>query len=183
MVEPGDAPPSILMHLPDGTAAVIRPVTPDDGPLLVAGFEHLSDESRYRRFLEATKSLTPAQVHYLTHADGLRHIAWGVTVEDPGTGEPMGIAVARCVRDEADPELAEFAIAVADAWQGRGVGVALARVVAARAWQAGVRRFKGLMLADNKGAFGLMDRLGTLEQRHSESPGVVEAIWRLEPPD
>lgn len=170
------------LRLTDGTPVTIRPVTPEDAPLLVEGFAHLSHQSRYRRFLEAIRSLTPAQVHYLTHADGHRHIAWGAVVPDPQVQREVGIAVARCVRDDADPDLAEFAIAVADAWQGKGVGLALARVVAAHAWHAGVRRFKGLMLADNQGAFALMDHLGTLESQRYDAPGVVEAIWRLHAP-
>jgi acetyltransferase len=169
-------------RLADGTPVVIRPVRPEDSRLLVEGFTQLSHESRYRRFLEAIKTLTPAQVHYLTHADGHHHIAWGVVTDDPQTGKEVGIAVARCVRDGDDEDTAEFAIAVADAWQGRGVGLALARVVAAQAWREGVRRFRGLMLADNRGAFALMDHLGTLESRRYDAPGVVEAVWRLTPP-
>ncbi|MFW6067830.1 MAG: N-acetyltransferase family protein [Myxococcota bacterium] len=182
MPRPPEPPEPIHARLPDGTPVVIRPVTPADAPLLVAGFEHLSEESRYRRFLEAVKDLTPEQVHYLTHADGYKHIAWGVTVDDPDTGKPIGIAVARCVRDEEDPDTAEFAIAVADAWQRSGVGSILADVVADRAWRAGVRKLKGLMLADNRGAFALMSRFGELESRHYEGPGVVECVWKLRPP-
>ncbi|MFW5875932.1 MAG: N-acetyltransferase family protein [Myxococcota bacterium] len=181
MPKPPEPPEPIPTRLPDGTPAVVRPITPDDAALLVAGFEHLSDESRHRRFLEAIKHLTPQQVHYLTHADGYRHIAWGVTVESPETGEPIGVAVARCVRDPNAPETAEFAIAVADEWQHKGIGSMLARVVAERALRAGIRRFSGYMWADNRGAIALMDRLGELEERHYEAPGVLEATWRLRP--
>lgn len=183
MVEPPEHPKPLPTRLPDGTPADIRPVTPEDAPLLVEGFSHLSEESRYRRFLDAIKQLTPQQVHYLTHADGYRHIAWGVTVDDPADGHPIGVAIARCVRDEHDPELAEFAIAVADEWQKRGVGTMLALVVADRAYRAGIRRIKGLMLAENRGAFALMSQLGDLVDRHYEGPGVIEAIWALHPPD
>jgi acetyltransferase len=168
--------------LPDGTVVAIRPVTPEAAPLLVAGFEHLSPQSRYRRFLESIDHLTPQQVQYLTHIDGYRHIAWGAVVAHPETGEDAGIAVARCVRDRDDPTTAEFAIAVVDEWQGCGVGSLLARCLAERAWEAGIRRFRGYMLASNKAAQHLMASLGTLEERHYESPGVMTAVWRLHPP-
>lgn len=183
MPRPPEPPVPKETRLTDGTPAVIRPVTPEDAPLLVEGFEHLSDESRYRRFLEAIKHLTPKQVEYLTNADGRRHIAWGMTVVDPKTGKPIGVGVARCVRDGADENVAEFAVAVADEWQRKGVARQLARVVADAAWRAGIRRFKGLMLSDNVGAYTVMDELGELRERHYDGPGVLEAIWDLYPPE
>jgi N-acetylglutamate synthase-like GNAT family acetyltransferase len=59
---------------------------------------------------------------------------------DAETGE--GVGVARYVRDNDDPEQAEFACTVADAWQERGVGSMLAERLAGRARAAGIERFR-----------------------------------------
>src|SRR5213592_1331250 len=46
------------VRLRDGSLVLVRPVRPDDKPLFVAGFEHLSDESRYLRFMGHKKALS-----------------------------------------------------------------------------------------------------------------------------
>jgi hypothetical protein len=53
------------ISLRDGSQAEIRPLRPDDKGLLVGGFERLSPESRYRRFLSTTKRLSSATLRYL----------------------------------------------------------------------------------------------------------------------
>ena len=120
--------------LRDGSTAVIRPVEPEDAGLLVDGFEALSDRSRYARFLTAVPRLPRHWVADLVDLDHRDREALGAL--DPETGE--GIGVARYVRLDDDPEEAEFAIAIADAWQGRGLGrVLLGELVdAARAIDA-----------------------------------------------
>ena len=60
---------------------------------------------------------------------------------DAETG--MGIGVARYVRDAHNPSLAEVAVVVADAWQGRRVGTALLGRLSDRAYSAGVERLVG----------------------------------------
>lgn len=82
----------------------------------------MSPESRYRRFLAARDRLSEAELDYLTRVDHHDHEALVALVLE--TQE--GVGLARFVRLPEDPEDAEVAIAVADAWQRRGVGTARA---------------------------------------------------------
>ena len=133
------------LTLRDGSAVVVRPVEPDDAGLLVEGFEDLSDRSRYARFLTAVPRLPRHWVDDLVDVDHRDREALGAL--DPATGE--GIGVARYVRLDEDPAEAEFAIAVVDAWQGRGLGRALLQELVDAARANGIARLSGDVLAEN----------------------------------
>jgi GNAT superfamily N-acetyltransferase len=141
--------------LRDGTPIVIRPVRPEDREALRAGFERLSPESRYRRFLAPMAHLSESQLTYLTRVDHHDHEALVALPE--GGGEGLGIA--RFVRLE-DPDAAEVAVAVADHVQGRGLGTVLLAHLLARARQEGVERFTATVLADNRGSVEVLRSLG-----------------------
>ena len=70
------------------------------------------------------------------------------------------MGVARYVRDRDRPESAEVAVAVADGWQGNGVGTLLLRRLVDRAREEGIRRFTALMLADNEPMAHLLGGIG-----------------------
>jgi RimJ/RimL family protein N-acetyltransferase len=148
---------------------VIRPIEPDDKAGLTAAFERLSDESRYRRFLSSHSRLSDDELRYLTEVDHHDHEA--LVAVDPKTGER--IAVARYVRDGARPDSAEVALAVADQWQGRGVGTELLHRLADRAREEGVSRLTALVLADNEAMKHLLGGLGA-SRVVDEGQGAVE---------
>jgi RimJ/RimL family protein N-acetyltransferase len=134
----------------------IRPIAPDDKAGLATAFERLSDESRYRRFLSPHGRLSPAELRCLTEVDHHDHEA--LVALDAVTGE--GVGVARYVRDRERHGSAELAVAVADDWQGRGVGTELLRRLADRAREEGIGRFTALILADNEPMAHLLAELG-----------------------
>lgn len=146
-----------MTSLRDGARVVTRPIEPGDKDALVAGFEQLSDESRYRRFLSATPRLSESQLRYLTEVDHDRHEAIIAFAEE--TGEPVGVA--RYVRYPDDPTDAEPAVTVVDDWQGRGLGTLLLAEISNRARAAGVERFTALVLATNDPIIALLGQLGT----------------------
>src|SRR5688500_14752946 len=120
--------------LPDGTPVLIRPLIPEDAPLVAEALAHLSQESRYQRFLAPVERLTPAQLEYLTRVDGSDHIALGMALAPRRRGEtPQPIAIARSIRDRSRPEEAEVAVVVADEWHRRGVGSLLLTKLSERA--------------------------------------------------
>jgi GNAT superfamily N-acetyltransferase len=140
--------------LADGERLVIRAIEPDDRDELAAGFERLSDESRYRRFFGPMKELAPRDLDRLTRVDHRDHEA--LVAVDEASGQ--GIGVARYVR--TGPGEAEPAVVVADDWQGRGVGRNLLEALADRARDEGVTVFRAPVLARNERALGLLRRLG-----------------------
>jgi RimJ/RimL family protein N-acetyltransferase/nucleotide-binding universal stress UspA family protein len=160
----------VAVELRDGSSVLIRPVEADDRELLRAGFERLSLESRYRRFFSPMPHLTETQLDYLTQIDHHDHEA--VVAIDPETGD--GIGVARYIR--TGPGVAEPAIVVVDDWQGRGVATLLLDRLVERALEEGVTRFVAPVLADNRDAIGMLERLGeaTVELRGAEVQVTVD---------
>jgi GNAT superfamily N-acetyltransferase len=140
--------------LADGAQLTIRPVRPDDKPLLAEAFARLSDESRYRRFFTPLRELGTEQLAYLTELDHHDHEAL-LALDAPSRA---CVGVARFVR--VAPDVAEPAVVVADRWQHRGVGTALLERLADRARAEGITRFSATVLAQNRDAIRLLERLG-----------------------
>ena len=155
--------------LRDGSRVRLRQGHSSDKELLRRGFERLSLESRYRRFLAATPELREGTVRYLTEIDHHDHEA--IAALDEKTGE--GIGVARYVRDPERSDVAEVAVTVIDDWQGKGVGTLLLKVLSARAREEGITTFTALMLASNHEMMDLLEALGPVRIVDREA-GTVE---------
>jgi RimJ/RimL family protein N-acetyltransferase len=154
----------------------VRPIRRSDKKRLVEAFEKLSPESRYRRFLVPMPQLSPRLVRYFTEIDHHDHEA--LLALRPDSGEVIGVA--RFVRSEDGADAAEVAVAVADAWQGRGVATELLTRLAGRALEEGIACFTATCLADNETVLELFGNLGHTEILRSES-GLIEARIDLPP--
>jgi RimJ/RimL family protein N-acetyltransferase len=155
--------------LADGARILIRPIEPADAPQLRAGFDRLDAASRYQRFLTPIGHLTQRQLDYLTRVDHEAHEA--LVAVDAATGD--GVGIARFVRDGRDPTRADVAIAVADRWQGRGVGTLLAGRLAGRAQAVGVKSFTARMLTGNRAARRLVEQTGRRIREHDDGGAIV----------
>ena len=150
--------------LRDGSCVRLRQCHRKDKKLLLRGFDQLSDESRYRRFLAGMPELSDAMVDYLTEIDHHDHEA--IVALDEQTG--AGVGVARYVRDPERPAVAEMAVTVIDDWQQRGLGTQLLAVLSARARNEGIKSFTALMLATNREMMELLERLGPVRMLDRE---------------
>jgi RimJ/RimL family protein N-acetyltransferase len=138
----------------------IRPLeTGETGPLLEV-FAGLSPRSRELRFLVPQPRLTPSQLRQLSDVDGHHSVA--LVAESTG-GRPVGIA--RFFRDRGDPESAEVAVTVVDAWHSRGVGTRLVAALVDRARDVGVRRFSLVVHHENRAALRLLHRFSAGAER------------------
>jgi GNAT superfamily N-acetyltransferase len=81
--------------------------------------------------------------------------------------------VARFIRSPEDPSVAELAVAVADDWQGQGVGSLLAAELAKRARDERITCFTALALAENDAILGLLQDLGEVRTGRTQL-GTVE---------
>jgi len=142
--------------LRDGSRVRIRQGHSSDKELLLRGFERLSDESRYRRFLAPMPELSEAMVRDLIDVD--HHDLEAIVALNAETGE--GISVARYVRHANRPDTAEVAVTVLDDWHRRGLGTLLLEVTGARARKEGITNFSGLMLASNREMMDVFESLG-----------------------
>jgi nucleotide-binding universal stress UspA family protein/GNAT superfamily N-acetyltransferase len=149
----------VTVKLRDGSRIDIRPIEPDDRAILAEGFERLSPDSRYRRFFGPMPELSERFLDYLTVVDHRDHEA--LIALDAETGD--GVGVARYVRTA--PGVAEPAVVVIDDWQGRGVASELLDALADRARAEDIARFEAPVLASNRDAIAVLERLGRTTQR------------------
>jgi RimJ/RimL family protein N-acetyltransferase len=164
----------------DGRVVVIRPIRPDDVERLRALHGRLSALTRYRRFMTAKPRLSDADAAYLANIDGWDHYALVATfaeLEDDNAA-PI-IAVARFVRTPEDAATAEFAIVVADDWQGEGIGSELMGRLVDAAVTRGVARFEATMLADNVAIQRLSERFAAGPLRRLRRGNTFEVRFDL----
>lgn len=143
--------------LKDGSEVTIRPIRPEDGEIEQQFVRELSDESRYFRFMDAVRELSPRMLAHFTRVDYDRHMAL-IAVADRD-GSEIQVAVARYVAGE-DRQRCEFAVVVADGWQRKGLGRSLLEALMAAARTAGIRVMFGEVLASNRGMLRLMASMG-----------------------
>lgn len=136
----------------------IRPITPADRDELVRGLESLSSETMYRRFFVSAFSPSERELEYLTDVDGHGHVALGAL--DCSQYLPRGTGVARYIRLPEDPTVAEAAIVVVDAYQGRGIGTLLLAALSMRAAAGGVEWLRGYVLVENTRVIETLRALG-----------------------
>lgn len=134
----------------------LRPVLPQDQPLLGALVERLSPTARRNRFHGVVK-LSSTHLRQMTCVDYRSHLA--VVISTLVDGVERLVADARYVV-EADGRAAEFALMVDDAWQRRGIGAWALRSLHRAAAQAGVLHLHGDVLEDNAPMLGLLQRCG-----------------------
>ncbi len=158
----------------DVGALIIRPISGEDKIAFAEAFSRLGERSRYTRFLTPHGPLTEAELRYFTELDHHDHEA--LVAIDPADGS--GVGVARFVRSRTDPEVAELAVAVVDDWQRQGVGTRLVTALAERARDEGVTHFSALMLAENELMLKLIEELGTVHDKRTES-GTIELVVDL----
>jgi acetyltransferase len=146
-----------------GLPVRVRYLEPEDAPLLVNIFEHMGDESRYRRFNQSLE--TPSASRVWAEAE---QIAQGVTTNS------VGLIAFADLPDAPDTPIggarfvllgsgeAEAAISVRDDMQGHGIGTRLMKLLVQEARAAGLERLVGIVQNNNTAVWGLL--------RHIDAP-------------
>lgn len=155
-------------RLADGTFIGCRPVLPGDRGKLLAGFQHLSRESRYSRFFISTPRLTTAMVDRLFDIDGKNRAAIGAEQMRFGVWPGEGVGIARFARMPGSPETAEIAVAIVDEMQRLGVGTILLRELAKVARAASISRFTAWVQPDNTAMKTLVSSLDPFAKSRGE---------------
>jgi acetyltransferase len=152
----------------------LRPIRPEDAPLLQSLFDTLSEQSIYFRFFSPLRQLPQNMLARFTQIDYDREVAL-VAIKETSDGEQM-LGVVRTIQT-FDPKLAEFAILVGDQWQGRGIGTALMRRCFKIAKAQGIETIWSSVLAENTQMLALGRKLGFHIER---IPDCGEYEMRLE---
>ncbi len=186
------------VELRDGEHVTLRPITPHDKDLLIQAMSHLSIETRRRRFFSPVRTLSIEQLRYFTEIDYVDHFAWialaaappstpttalgpdttaknagnhGDDGDDGARDDHRVVGVARYIRRANEHDAAEWAIVVADEYQGRGLGSILLQELGVMAAQHGVRHFVASVLSDNAPMLHLVHDLGATT--HYDGSGVT----------
>jgi acetyltransferase len=175
-VAPTEAGQARILRFPDGSWLELRPVGVRDGRLLASLAHQLSTESAFRRFLLPGRSLHGQWVARLIAANQVDALVDGAVATNQ-FGSSLA-AVAESIRYPDRPDMAEFALVAADPWQNMGVGTLLARHLAARAFDTGVRLWEAVMLAENGAMASVLDSVGPKVDERVEQ-GLVTAVHRL----
>jgi acetyltransferase len=159
-----------------GTSVTLRPLRPEDRDLESAFVRGLSPETRHNRLLGGAVAITREYIERLVSVDYSRDMALAATAMLDG--ERL-IGVARYVLDRNN-EAAEFAIVVADSWQGRGIGKRLLAKLIEVARARGLKRLYGDILATNRPMLELVRKLDFKLERHDD-PTLTRATRLLFP--
>ncbi|MEZ5639493.1 MAG: GNAT family N-acetyltransferase [Burkholderiaceae bacterium] len=167
--------------LEPGQNVTVRPVLPQDAALQHDFFTHqMGKHSRYQRFMISMRELPCSTVQYFTRIDYHDHFALiAETFDDQGHRQ---VGDARFVRESGQPATAEFALAVADAWQGRSIGRRLLQALASAAQAQGVRMLFGDVLRDNLPMLGLARASGFAVRRHPDDARLLRVSRALQLP-
>jgi len=148
--------------LKDGTALNIRPIRPEDEPLMIQFHQTLSEESvqfRYFHALKLDQRVSHERLIRTCFSDYDRQIALVAERFDPGSGCHEIIGVGRLSK-LPQPGDAEFALIVSDHWHDRGLGTLLLQRIVQVARDEKIRRLTADILPDNYRMQRLCTRLG-----------------------
>jgi RimJ/RimL family protein N-acetyltransferase len=164
--------------LDDGTPAMIWPLLDTDAEGLRRAYAELSPTSRRYRFLVELPELSDALLRVLVDGvDGVSHVAVVLTAF-PAAGGARPVGVARLVRYRDEPEVADVAVTVLDAWQGRGAGRELLSALMQRR-PAGVVRLRTTVAAENRASLSMLGRAGRLTARPDGTGALTVEVTEL----
>ena len=163
--------------LKSGQVAYLRPIRPEDEPLEAQMFEYLSKQSLYFRFFGYVPHVTHDFLTRFTHIDYDREMAIIAEVEEAGVKKMIGVV--RIIAD-AWGENAEFAIVVADPWQGQGLGSMMMDFILDIAKDMGIAKIYASVLSSNEGMLKMFEKRGFTRRKDDFETYYLERILEEE---
>ena len=164
----------------DGTEVTIRPIMPEDEPLIVNFHQTLSEQSVYMRYfhmIALSQRIAHERLTRICYVDYDREIALVADQKNAASGERGILGVGRLTREPGTDE-AQFAVLVADPAQGQGLGSELVRRLIDVGRRENLKRITAETLPDNFAIQKICERLGFHLERDAEE-GVVKAEIEL----
>ncbi|MBM3789252.1 MAG: bifunctional acetate--CoA ligase family protein/GNAT family N-acetyltransferase [Acidobacteria bacterium] len=151
-----------MWTLNDGREVLIRPIRPEDEPLMATYHQTLSERSvelRYFYPMALSERIEHERLSRIAFIDYDREMALVAVIKNRHTGGPQIIAAARVIKLYGGED-AEFTILVSDAYQGFGLGTEMLRRLVDIGRKEGVKRIFGNILGDNSNMLRVTGRLG-----------------------
>ncbi|QCO15206.1 bifunctional acyl-CoA synthetase/GNAT family N-acetyltransferase [Azospirillum brasilense] len=162
----------------DGRQFLVRPILPEDEPLVHHMVANQTQEDLRLRFFAPLKRLSHQAAARLTQIDYDREMGLVAVGPDPETGETIMYGV---VRITADPDnlRAEYAVMVRSDMKGQGLGYQLMNKILDYARSRGIKEVYGEVLRENTSMLGMCRALGFIRKENLDEPGVVEVRIEL----
>jgi acetyltransferase len=161
----------------EGPRVTLRPIRPEDAEMEQAFVQNLSAETRYFRFMDTLRELTPQMLVRFTQIDYDREMAFVAVVA--GEDRETEVGVARYVANP-DGASCEFALVIADGWQRKGLGRRMMEQLIDVARARGLKTMIGHVLAENRGMLSLCQKLGFVVADSDEGPMVRRVTLALD---
>jgi len=164
----------------DGTSVTIRPIRPEDEPMMVAFHERLSERSVYFRYfhlLNLSQRTAHERLTRMCFIDYDRAMALVATRQNPATGEHEILGIGRLTRLHGMKE-AEMAVLISDDFHGRGLGTELLRRLIQICREEKIERLVADILAENRTMQRICEHLG-FRLTYEPEDGLVKAELRL----
>lgn len=164
------------LTLRDGNKVTVRPVRPEDAPMIAQFVKSMSKQTRYLRFISNIEELTPKMLASMSHIDYDREMAFMAvqTIE----GKEQLIGTSRYI-DNFDDHSCEFAVVLGDEYQGLGLASQLMKQLILVAADKDIHLMKGIVLAENKRMLEFCKRLGFTIKRDPDDIGQMIAELSL----
>ena len=163
--------------LKNGTTVTIRPVRPEDEPLMVGFHESLSERSVYMRYFRAQRlstRISHENLRRVCFVDYDREVALVAEHKNPKTGEPRIAGIGHLGRDRVVAKEAELTLLVSDEFQHRGLGSALLGGIIEAGRAEDLHRITAVILYRNRPMRRLAKKFGFRVHRDPEG-GPFEA--------
>jgi acetyltransferase len=157
--------------LPDGTVLTLRPIRPEDEPLMRPFHAKLSDQSVYTRYMYAFRladRIAHERLSRMCFIDYLREMAL-VALHANAAGEQEIVGVGRLLMEHSRNE-AEFALLISDEFQRRGLGSELLRRLVETGRREHVARIVGYIFMNNTPMLNACRRLGFRHEHEFGDP-------------
>lgn len=148
------------LALRDGRLVPVREVRAEDAPALQRLVGRLSARSAQLRYFGPMKELSDEQARRFAEVDGTDRFA--LVALDPEDEDEI-IAVVRYDRADRDGA-AEYAALVEDRFQGKGLGIAMTRLLIEAARERGLEHLNAYVLHENKAMLHLLRSLDLPER-------------------
>ena len=168
--------------LRDGRSIYIRALRTTDQNHLLALFTRLSPRSVYFRFFRFKKWLSESELSQFTDIDFAREVALIAAFHEGDTEHIIGVGRYSALQEENSLGMAEVALAVADPFQGKGVGTLLLEHLAGIARRQGITQFRAAVLEENSQMIQVFSSIGFRIERSQDS-GVIHFTFPTEMTD
>jgi len=144
-------------RLKDGTEVILRPIRPEDEQIEYEFIKGLSEETSRFRFFRVIKDLSHEDLVRFCNIDYDREMA--IIAELREGDKKKEIGVARLIT-EPGKKRGEFAIVLADKYQGKGLGTKLMDMLIEIAQEKGLESIYGIIMRENKKMLRLAQKMG-----------------------